>query len=128
MGRLRERWTLLREGEPLVDPSTGNRIPTPPTEYPWTGLLQQRFPETKQDEFEPGHVASELVLLLDPGIPGGVGRRDRLRYDGPLPGDIVPIGGIVQIAGTPRPRRPKRGGRRPAYIAAIVRHASDMKE
>lgn len=128
MGKLRERWTLLRENDPVMDPSTGNRMPVPPTEIEWKGLLQQRFPETKQDEFHPGHVASELVLLLEPGLPGGVSRRDRLRYDGPLPGDIVQIGDVVKVDGTPRVRRPKRGGRRPAYIAAIVRHATDLKE
>lgn len=124
MSRLPERWTLLRENPPGQDPSTGNRVPVPPSEYPWTGLLQQRqLSSSSVDmgnvEFESGHEVSGFVLLLDPGLSPSPTRRDRFRG---------PDGEIVQVVGTPRARRPARGSRRPAYIAAIVRLVSDMKE
>ncbi|WP_280389309.1 hypothetical protein [Nocardia wallacei] len=126
--KLRERWTLLRATEPVVDPSTGNKIPGDPEEVPWTGLLQQRLIRTpEQEDLGDGVTVSELVLLLDPGLPGGTSRRDVWRFDGPAEfADIVPVGGRVTVQGTPRVRRPARGSRRAAYIAAIVRHASDM--
>ncbi|MGW0043473.1 hypothetical protein [Rhodococcus sp. NPDC003348] len=124
MARLPERWTLLRENEPLQDPSTGNRVPVVPTEYPWTGLLQQRQLSSSSvdignTEFEAGHEVSGFVLLLDPGLTPFPSRRDRFRDADGL---------VYQVVGTPRARRPARGSRRPAYIAAIVRQVSDMKE
>ncbi|MFC9786436.1 hypothetical protein [Rhodococcus sp. NPDC127528] len=124
MSRLPERWTLLRDNEPLQDPSTGNEIPVAPSEYPWTGLLQQRqlsasSVDAGNVEFEDGHEVSVFDLLLDPGLTPFPNRRDRFRDAD---------GRIVQVVGTPRARRPARGSRRPAYIAAIVRHVSDMKE
>ncbi|WP_395705148.1 hypothetical protein [Rhodococcus ruber] len=125
MNRLPESWTLLVDNPPTQDDdSTGNRIPSPPTEIPWTGLLQQRqlsaaSVDAGNTEFEAGHVVSSYVLLLDPGIPVTPGRRDRFRDEQNV---------IYQIEGTPRVRRPARGSRRPAYIAANVRRVSDMKE
>lgn len=127
---LPERWTVLRPGLPVIDPSTGNRLASTPEEVPWTGLLQQRIitgPE--QDDLGDGHTVERLTLLLDAGLPGGLGRRDVLRFDGPARvADLVPVGDTVTVQGTPRVRRPAIGSRRPAYIAAIVRHASDLKE
>jgi len=128
---LPERWTLLRPGTPVFDPVTGNRMPTTPTEIPWWGLLQQRIITDPQiDEFEDGHVSSQrLNLLLEPGLPGGTSRRDVWRFDGPASvSDLIAVGDTVTVQGTPRTRRPAVGSRRPAYIAAIVRHSSDLKE
>ncbi len=124
MPALPEKWTLLVDNPPTQDDSTGNRIPSPPTEIAWTGLLQQRqlsaaSVDAGNTEFEAGHVVSSYVLLLDPGIPVIPGRRDRFRDEQNV---------IYQIEGTPRVRRPARGSRRPAYIAANVRRVSDMKE
>lgn len=124
MRELPEKWILLADGEPTVDGSTGNRVPGPPVEVEWTGLLQQRqLTSSSIDvgnvEHEPGHETSGAVLLLTPGIPVMPKRRDRFRG---------PDGTTYQVVGTPRPRRPARGSRRVAYIAAIVRSASDMKE
>lgn len=136
MTKFLEKWTVIRQGDPVYDDSTGNYVPVEPVEISWTGELQQRF--IRNDQFEAaGDVAiSELVLLLAPGLPGGVHRRDVLRFDGPVNDapaaedgtDLVDVGDTVRIFGSPRPRRPKRGGRRPAYIAATVRHSTDMKE
>ncbi|WP_280449960.1 hypothetical protein [Nocardia brasiliensis] len=130
MTRLPERWTLLRPTEPTFDELTGNRIPGEPEPVAWWGLLQKRDLIAEQaEEFADGHVAERLTLLLEPGIPGGTGRRDVWRFDGPVSvSDLVPIGGTVTVQGTPRVRRPATGSRRPAYIAAIVRHATDMRE
>jgi hypothetical protein len=98
-------------------------------EIPWRGLLQQRLIEEKQDEGDSAAVVAELVLLLAPGLPGGTDRRDVWRFDGPAEvSDIVKPGGTVLVRGTPRVRRPARGSRRPAYIAAIVRHSTDLQE
>ena len=125
--KLPEKWTLLRAGTPSVDPSTGNSVPATPVEVEWTGLLQQRLIETQQNEFVADHVASELVLLLDPGLPGGTNRRDVWRFDGPEGvNEEISVGGKVSVQGNPRTRRPARGSRRAAYIAAIVEHSSDM--
>lgn len=127
---LPERWTLLRPGDPVIDPSTGNRLAGTPLEVPWTGLLQQQIiTAPEQDDLGDGHTVERLVLLLDPGVPGGVGRREVIRFDGPAAAaDIVAVGDTVTVQGVPRVRRPAIRSRRPAYIAAIVRHASDMKE
>ena len=126
--KLPERWTLLRANDPVVDPSTGNSVPVAPTEVEWTGLLQERLIATTQDELNPGVVASELVLLLDPGLPGGTNRRDVWRFDGPDGvNEEIGVGGKVTVQGNPRTRRPARGSRRAAYIAAVVRHSSDME-
>jgi len=120
-----EKWVLIVDTPAtVVDPSTGNRIPSEPTEIPWTGLLQQRqlsaaSVDAGNTEFEPGHVVSSFVLLLDPGIPVVPDRRDRFRDED---------GVVYQVEGRPRVRRPARGSRRPAYIAANVRCVSDMKE
>jgi hypothetical protein len=123
-----ERWTLLRANPPTVDPSTGNSVPTAPTPVAWWGLLQERLIATQQNEILPGVVQSQLELLLKPGLPGGTSRRDVWRFDGPANvADIVPVGGTVSVRGTPRVRRPATGSRRPAYIAAIVEHSSDME-
>lgn len=124
MRSLTEPWVLLTDGEPTVDPVTNNRMPGRSIEIPWTGLLQQRQLTSSSidignTEFESGHETSGFVLLLTPGIPVMPKRRDRFRG---------PDGGTYQVVGTPRPRRPARGSRRVAYIAAIVRSASDMKE
>lgn len=124
MTRLPERWVLLRENEPVIDPDSGNRIPVPNSEYPWTGLLQQRqlsasSVDAGNVEFEDGHVASSYVLLLDPGLNPFPERRDAFRG---------PNGEVVQVVGTPRVRQPARRSRRPAYIAAIVRKSSDYEE
>ncbi|MFE7799011.1 hypothetical protein [Nocardia sp. NPDC057440] len=130
MNRLPERWTLLRAGAPVFDELTGNRIPTAPTEVPWWGLLQQRLITDPQiEEFEDGHVGQRLTLLLMPGLPGGVSRRDVWRFDGPAAvSDLVAVNDTVTVQGTPRTRRPATGSRAPAYIAAIVRHSTDMRE
>lgn len=124
MPALPEKWVLLVDTPATQDPSTGNRVPVPPTEIEWTGLLQQRqlsaaSVDAGNTEFEAGHVVSSYVLLLDPGIPVMPDRRDRFR-------DTDDV--IYQIEGKPRVRRPARGSRRPAYIAANVRRVSDMKE
>lgn len=128
--RLPEQWTLLRPGEPVIDPSTGNRMPSEPDPVPWRGLLQQRIITDPQiEEFDDGRVSQRLTLLLEPGLPGGTDRRDVWRFDGPAEvSDLVKVGDTVTVQGTLRVRRPAIGSRRPAYIAAIVRHASDMKE
>jgi hypothetical protein len=131
-----EKWTVIRQREPEYDESTGNYVPVEPDEVPWTGLLQQRFIDNDQTALAGDAVLSELVLLIAPGIPGGVHRRDLLRYDGLVNEsdasedgtDLVDVGDTVKVHGSPRPRRPMRGGRRPAYIAATVRHSTDMKE
>lgn len=130
MNRLPERWTLLRPGPVTVDPLTGNRIPGEPTEIPWYGLLQQRIiTDPTIDEFEDGHVDQRLTLLLMPGLPGGTSRRDVWRFDGPAEvSDLVAVNDTVTVQGSPRTRRPAIGSRRPAYIAAIVRHSTDMRE
>lgn len=122
--RLPEAWTLLVDNPPTQDESTGNRMPSDPTPIAWTGLLQQRqltssSVDAGNTEFESGRVASSFLLLLDPGIPVMPGRRDRFRG---------PDDAIYQVEGTPRPRKPARGSRRTAYIAAVVRRVSDMKE
>lgn len=122
--RLPERWVLLVDSPPVQDPSTGNMIPTAPSEIEWTGLLQQRqlsaaSVDAGNTEFDAGHVVSSFVLLLDPGIPVMPDRRDRFRDAN---------GVIYQIEGKPRPRKPARGSRRTAYIAANVRCVTDMKE
>ncbi|CCW14607.1 hypothetical protein EBESD8_51770 [Rhodococcus aetherivorans] len=124
MVTLPEKWVLLRESEPVQDESTGNWIPQPPTEIPWTGLLQQRqlsaaSVDAGNTEIVMGHVVSSFVLLLDPGIPVLPDRRDRFR-------DADDV--VYQVEGKPRVRRPARGSRRPAYIAANVRCVSDMEE
>lgn len=124
MPALPETWVLLVDGEPVQDPSTGNWFPGPRTEIEWTGLLQQRQLSAASvgagnTEFLDGHVVSSYVLLLDPGIPVTPDRRDQFRG---------PDGLIYEVEGKPRPRRPARGSRRLAYIAANVRCVSDMKE
>ncbi|MGF7124035.1 hypothetical protein [Rhodococcus sp. BE178] len=124
MARLPEKWVLLVDSDPTIDPATGNRIPGLPREIEWTGLLQQRqLTSSSIDvgnvEFDDGHETSGFVLLLNPGIPVMPQRRDRFRGAD---------GTVYHVIGTPRPRRPARGSRRVAYIAAIVRNASDMKE
>lgn len=128
--RLPERWTLLRPGAPVQDPVTGNRRPGPVQEIPWRGLLQQRIITDPQvEEFEDGRVSQRLTLLLEPGLPDGTDRRDVWRFDGPADvADLVKVGDTVTVQGTPRARRPAKGSRRPAYIAAVVRHATDLKE
>lgn len=122
--RLPEKWTLLVDNPATQDESTGNRIPSPPTDIEWTGLLQQRqlsssSVDAGNTEFEAGHVTSSYVLLLDPGIPVMPDRRSRFRDEN----DVV-----YQIEGKPRARKPARGSKRTAYIAANVRCVSDMKE
>lgn len=130
MNRLPERWTLLRPGPVTHDALTGNRIPGDPVLVPWWGLLQKRDLTTiVTEEFEDGHVGQRLTLLLMPGLPGGVNRRDVWRFDGPANvSDLVAVNDTVTVQGTPRTRRPATGSRRPAYIAAVVRHSTDMKE
>lgn len=71
MSKLPEKWVLLQDNPPELDPSTGNRRPVAPTEVPWTGLLQQRqLASSSVDagnvEIVDGHVVSSYVLLLDP--------------------------------------------------------------
>lgn len=122
--RLPEPWVLLVDGVPTVDESTGNRIPAAPTEVPWTGLLQQRqlassSVDSGNTEFSDGHVTSSYMLLLDPGLTPHPQARDRFRD-----GDGI----VYQVVGLPRVRKPARGSRKPNYIAAIVRAASDVKE
>lgn len=126
----REKWTVLLPGPTTTDPSTGNPIPGDPVEVPWTGLLQQRtLTSPDQEDFGDGVTTERLTLLLDPGLPTTLERRARLRFDGPAEvSDIVAVGDTVTVQGAPRVRRPARRSRRAAYIAAIVRHASDMKE
>lgn len=130
MNRLPERWTLLRPGPTTQDPLTNNRIPGDPVAVPWWGLLQIRIlTEPTLEEFEDGKVTQRLTLLLNPGLPGGTDRRDVWRFDGPEEvSDLVKVGDTVTVQGIPRVRRPAKGSRRPAYIAAVVRHSSDMKE
>lgn len=122
--RLPESWVLLVDGEATVDPSSGNRIPAAPVEVPWTGLLQQRqlassSVDSGNTEFTDGHVTSSYVLLLDPGLDPFPSARDRFRDSDGI---------VYQVVGKPRVRRPARGSRKPNYIAAIVRAASDVKE
>lgn len=124
MRRLPEKWVLLHDQDPVQDESTGNWIPQPPQQIPWTGLLQQRAltsssVDAGNTEIASGHVVSSFVLLLDPGIPVVPDRRDRFRDAD---------GVVYQVEGKPRVRRPARGSRRPAYIAANVRCVSDMEE
>ncbi|MCU1640910.1 MAG: hypothetical protein JWN03_1185 [Nocardia sp.] len=131
MRSLPERWTLLRSGPPQFDPVTGNRQPSPPDELPWRGLLQVRVltDDTVLEEFDNGHVAQRFTLLLNPGLPGGTDRRDMWRFDGPAEvSDLIKVGDVVTVQGIPRVRRPARGSRRAAYIAAVVRHSTDLQE
>ncbi|NHP18109.1 hypothetical protein G8767_31730 [Rhodococcus sp. IC4_135] len=120
-----EKWTLIRENEPLADESTGNRVPVAPSEFEWTGSLHQRqlsasSVDAGNTEFEPGHVVGSYVLLLTPGLTPFPARRDKFRRE--------EDGEIFTITGTPRERRRMRGSRRPVYIAAIVRNANDLEE
>ncbi|OZF00853.1 hypothetical protein CH300_20150 [Rhodococcus sp. 15-1154-1] len=132
MRRYPQKWSLLRENPPVFDESTGGELPVPPTAVPVTGLLSQRFPDTKQDEVDGNRTVSELVLQLNAPIPGGLVERDRLRYEGDTRSaggadavEIVAVGDIVHIRGRPKERRPAAGG--PVqYIVAIVRHSSDL--
>ncbi len=122
--RLPEPWVLLVDGEATVDPSSGNRIPAAPVEVAWTGLLQQRqlassSVDSGNTEFSDGHVTSAYDLLLDPGLEPFPSARDRFRDSDGI---------VYQVVGKPRVRRPARGSRKPNYIAAIVRAASDVKE
>ncbi|MGB7237141.1 MAG: hypothetical protein WBD41_14295 [Rhodococcus sp. (in: high G+C Gram-positive bacteria)] len=127
-----QKWSVLRENPPLIDESTGNEIPVDPTAVPVRGLLSQRFLDTKQDEFSGNRSSSELVLQLNAPIPGGLGDRDRLRFDsdtrspdGADTVEIVERGDIVHVRGKPKERRPAAGG--PVqYIVAVVRHSSDL--
>lgn len=124
MVRFTEPWVLLKDNEPIQDPVTGNWFPTAPTEIPWTGLLQQRqlsasSVDAGSSEIESGHVVASYELLLNPGIPEMPARRDRFRDAS---------GVVYQVVGNPRVRKPARGSRRPAYIAAIVRNSSDLEE
>ena len=126
--KFRERWTVLTPGPTTTDPSTGNSLPGEPVETPWTGLLQQRvITSPEQDDLGGSDTTERLTLLLDPGLPAALDRRAVLRFDGPADAsDIVAVGDTVTVQGTPRVRRPARGSRRPAYIAAIVRHSSQF--
>lgn len=122
--RLPEPWVLLVDGVATVDPSSGNRIPAAPVEVAWTGLLQQRqlassSVDSGNTEFADGHVVSSYDLLLDPGLEPFPSARDRFRDSDGI---------VYQVVGKPRVRRPARGSRKPNYIAAIVRAASDVKE
>lgn len=124
MRRLPERWTLIHREEVSYDETSGNSRPGETVEIPWTGLLQQRqlsasSVDAGSTEFEDGHVTSSYVLLLDPGLNPFPGRRDSFRGPG---------GEVLQVVGTPRVRKPARRSRTPAYIAAIVRNASDYQE
>ncbi|QSE94194.1 hypothetical protein JWS13_39145 [Rhodococcus pseudokoreensis] len=117
-----EPWTLLRYNEPEYDESTNNRIPVAPTEVPWRGLLQQRqlsasSVDAGNVEFQDWHVTSSYVLLLAPGLDPLPAERDSFRDED---------GAIYQVVGKTRARRPVRGPRRAAYIAAIVRRSNDM--
>ena len=133
MAKYPQKWAVLRENPPEFDESTGNYIPVPPTPQAWTGLLQQRFLESKQVEITESSTSSELVLQLDPGLPGGLTRGDRVRFDGdarvPAGGSgtgLIEVGDVLVIQGDPHVRRPTMGG--PAqYIVAIVRRATDMR-
>lgn len=133
MARYPQRWSIVRPNPPEVDESTGNLVPVAPTYQPWTGLLQQRFLDTKQTELAGDRTLSELVLQLDPYLPGGLSDRDQLRFDGDRRvhgsnegvGGLISVGDIVHVRGRPKERRPTEGGR-VEYIVAIVAHASDM--
>ncbi|MCK8671002.1 hypothetical protein M1M07_07705 [Rhodococcus sp. HM1] len=121
---LPEKWILLVDNPPIHDPSTGNRIPAPPTPVEWTGLAQQRqlsaaSVDAGNTEFEAGHVVSSFVLLLDPGIP--VMPRVRSKFK-----DAEGV--VYEVEGKPRARRRIRGSRALRYIAVNVRCVSDMKE
>ena len=122
MRRLPEPWVLLRYNEPEYDESTNNQFPVPLTEVPWHGLLQQRqlsasSVDAGNVEFQDGHVTSSYILLLDPGLDPLPTERDSFRDED---------GAIYQVVGKPRARRPVRGPRRAAYIAAVVRRSNDM--
>lgn len=126
MPRLPEKWTLLvHSSQQVQDESTGNWFPAAaPTRVPWTGLLQQRqlsaaSVDAGNTEFAAGHVVSSYVLLLDPGLEPFPTGKDA--FEGPG-------GGVYQIEGNPRPRKPAQGARRERYIAVNVRSVSDMKE
>lgn len=124
MGLLPEKWVLLVDQPATQDPSTGNLIPSPPTRVEWTGLLQQRqlsaaSVDAGNTEFASGHVVSSYVLLLDPGIPVMPDEGDKFE-------DADQV--VYQIEGKPRARKPARGQRKTAYIAANVRCVNDMKE
>jgi hypothetical protein len=121
---LPERWTLIHRTEDVYDPVSGNSRPGETVEVPWKGLLQQRqlsasSVDAGSTEFEDGHVASAYVLLLEPGLTPFPSRRDAFRG---------PDGEVLQVVGKPRVRKPARGSRKPAYIAAIVRNSSDYEE
>ena len=133
MARYPQKWSIIRPNPPEYDDSTGNMFPVPPSFQSWTGLLQQRFLDTKQTELPGNRTVSEMVLQLDAYLPGGLSDRDQLRFDGDSRvrgsneglGGVIKVGDIVQVRGRPKERRPTRGGR-VEYIVAIVVHASDM--
>ena len=90
---------------------------------PVTGFLRLQLASSSVDsgntEFSDGHVTSAYDLLLDPGLEPFPSARDRFRDSDGI---------VYQVVGKPRVRRPARGSRKPNYIAAIVRAASDVKE
>lgn len=116
-------WIQSPAAEPVRDPSTNNRKPgVKPDRIPVQGLLQQRqlsasSVDAGNVEFEDGHVTSVYVLLLDPDSPVPTSRDelidvDEVRY---------------QVVANARPRRPVRGGRKPSYIAVMLRRANDLE-
>lgn len=121
--RFPESWWIQGPAEPARDPSTNNRMPgVKPDPVPVQGLLQQRqlsasSVDAGNTEFEDGHVTSAYLLLLDP--------------DSPVPGsrdEMVDVDGVrYQVVANARPRRHVRGGRKPSYIAVMVRRANDLE-
>jgi len=122
--RFPEQWWIQRPPSVTVmDPSTGNRKPgVKPDPIAVRGLLQQRqlsasSVDAGNVEFSDGHVTSVYLLLLEPESPQ------------PSPRDeLVDIDGVhYQVVANSRPRRPVRSGRRPSYIAVMLRCANDLE-
>jgi hypothetical protein len=122
--RFPEQWWIQRPvSSPAMDPSTGNKKPgVKPEPIAVRGLLQQRqlsasSVDAGNVEFVDGHVTSVYVLLLEPDSPQPEARDE-----------LVDVDGIhYQVVANSRPRRPVRSGRRPSYIAVMLRRSNDLE-
>jgi hypothetical protein len=115
--RLPELLTILNAGESVTDPVTGNVRPGEAVPTPWWGLVQQRFVATGQRQIEDAHIVSEFIVLLEPGAP--IASASSI---------LDEDGRHHEIVAFPRPRRPVRGPRAAAYIAAYTNIAADSQE
>ncbi|WP_346764426.1 hypothetical protein [Rhodococcus sp. B10] len=93
-----------------------------PEPIPVRGLLQQRqlsasSVDAGNVEFDDGHVTSVYVLLLEPDSPLPESRDELIDADGLR----------YQVVANARSRRHIRGGRKPSYLAVMVRRTNDLE-